>query len=53
MELRKEFEKCKNYATDGHPDIFWPWISWCCVIIVVVIGIAHLGISFLKYKGIL
>jgi hypothetical protein len=53
MELRKRFEKCKNYVTEGHPDIFWPWIGWSCAIIIVVLGIAHLGVSFMKYKGIL
>lgn len=53
MELKKIFKKCKYNATDGHPDIFWSLIGWSCALIVFVLGLSHLGVSFLKYKGIL
>jgi hypothetical protein len=53
MELKNRFENCKNYVTDGHPDIFWTLIGWSCAIVVVTIGIAHLGVSFMRYKGLL
>ncbi len=53
MNKESFLSRVKNTVTEGHPDIFWKWVMECVAIIVVTLGIAHLGVSFLKYKGVL
>ena len=47
------FEKFKDYSTDGYPSIFWPWIMECITIIVVTTVGTALIFNYLKSKGIL
>jgi hypothetical protein len=51
--IKELFYKYKNGVTDGNPELFWPLMGWSWAIIAFVLGMAHLGVNFLKYKGIL
>lgn len=48
----KLFDEFKDYSTKGHPELFWRWVGLNGAIVVVISGLTHLGVSFLKYKGI-